>query len=38
MHKSPKEQYNYTIVTWKEIHQYSMDDLVAHRGVENCLY
>jgi hypothetical protein len=37
MHKISEEKHDYTIITWKELHQYPMDELVAHGIVGNCL-
>jgi len=30
VHKILKEKHDYTIITWKELHQYPMDELAAH--------
>jgi hypothetical protein len=37
MHKISKEKHNYTIITWKKLHQYHMDDLATHADAGNRL-
>jgi hypothetical protein len=32
-----KKKHNYTIITWKGIHQYPMDYLAVHGDAENFL-
>jgi hypothetical protein len=37
MNKISKEKQNYSIIAWKWLHQYLMDDLVAYGDAEKCL-
>jgi hypothetical protein len=37
MHKIPKEKDNFTIISWKELRQYRMDELAAHGIARNRL-
>jgi hypothetical protein len=37
VHRILKEKHNYTIITWKGLHQYPMDDLAAHGVPRNRL-
>jgi hypothetical protein len=37
MHKISKEKNYYTIITWKEFHQYPLDELTTHGVAENRL-
>jgi hypothetical protein len=37
MHKILKEKHDYAIITWKGLHQYSIDELATHGVTENRL-
>jgi hypothetical protein len=37
MHKFFKEKHDYTIIIWKELHQYPMNKLAAHGDTKNRL-
>jgi hypothetical protein len=34
VHKILKEKHDYTIITWKELHQYLMDELATQELLE----